>query len=134
LGTVKNFTAKLYVGERVPPKFLKPRTLPYSMKGAIEDELDRWEHDEIVEKVTHSEWATPLVAVPKSGGRVRFCADFKVTLNPALKIDQYPLPKAEDLFATLAGGKTFTELDLSEAYLQLELDPDSQKYSVINTH
>jgi len=30
-------------------------TVPYSMKGAIEDELDRWECDGIVEKVTHSE-------------------------------------------------------------------------------
>ena len=45
----------------------------------------------------------------------------------------YPLPKAEDLFATLAGGKNFTKLDLSEAYLQLELDADSQQYCVINT-
>jgi len=104
------------------------------MKGAIEDKLDRWERNRIVEKVTLSKWATPLVVVPKSGGRVRLCSDFKVTLDPALMIDQYPQPKAEDLFATLAGGKMFTKLVLSEAYLQLELDPDSQKYSVINTH
>jgi len=40
----------------------------------------------------------------------------------------------EDLFATLAGGKKFTKLDLSQAYLQLELHPDSLEYCMINTH
>ena len=87
-----------------------------------------------MEKVTHSEWATPLVALPKPDGRVRLCGDFKVTVNPALDMDKYPLPTAQDLFATLAGGKYFSKLDLSQAYLQVELHPDSVKYCTINTH
>lgn len=49
-------------------------------------------------------------------------------------MDQYPLPKPEDLFATLAGGKKFTELDLSQAYQQLPLDEESMQYITINTH
>ena len=40
----------------------------------------------------------------------------------------------EDLFATLAEGKIFTKLDLTQAYQQLKLDTPSQKYVVINTH
>ena len=55
-------------------------------------------------------------------------------MNPVLEVDQYPLPRPEDLFATLAGGKKFTTLDLSHAYNQLTLDPKSQKYVVVNTH
>ncbi len=84
--------------------------------------------------MTHSEWATPVVVVPKADGGVRPCGDFKVTINPVLKVDQYPSPKAEDLFATLAGGKRFSKLDMSQAYLQLQLCPDSMKYCTINTH
>ena len=72
--------------------------------------------------------------MPKSDGRVRLCGDFKVTVNQALQVDHYPLLKVEDLFATLAGGKQFTKLDLSQAYLQLKLHPDSLKYCTINTH
>ena len=34
----------------------------------------------------------------------------------------------------LEGGKTFTKLDLSQAYQQLKLDTESRKYVVINTH
>ena len=47
---------------------------------------------------------------------------------------QYPLPKAEDIFSTLNGGKKFTKLDLSQAYLQLPIDVESQQLSTINTH
>ncbi len=72
--------------------------------------------------------------MPKPDGRVRLCGDFKITVNPALKVDQYPLPTAQDLVATLAGGKKFTKLDLSEAFLKLELNPELQKYCTINTH
>ena len=58
----------------------------------------------------------------------------KVTVNPFLKIAQYPDPTAEDLFATLAGGQAFTKLDLSHAYQQVLLDEDSRKFVTITTH
>ena len=76
----------------------------------------------------------PIVAVPKKDGKFRICGDYKVTVNPVLQVDQYPLPKPEDLFATLAGGKKFTTLGLSQTYLQLELDEQSSQYTTINTH
>ena len=133
LGTIKTFQARLQVVPESPPKFFKPRTAPYAIRGAVEDEFDRLEREGILEKVTLSEWAMPVVVVPKADGSVRLCGDFKVTINPLLKVDQYPLPKAKDLFATLAGGQRFTKLDLSQAYLQLELHPDSMKYCTINT-
>ena len=34
--------------------------------------------------------------------------------------------KAEDIFSTLNGGEKFTKLDLSQAYLQLPLDEETQ--------
>ena len=62
------------------------------------------------------------------------CGDFKVTLNPVMSVDHYPLPKPQDLFASLSGGKKFTVLDLAQAYLQLPLDEQTQKLVVVNTH
>ena len=72
----------------------------------------------------------------KKGGSVRICGDFKTTINQASPTEHYPLPRAEDLFAYPLGGSYFTKLDMSSAYLQLQLTlSDSSKQVVtINTH
>ena len=57
-----------------------------------------------------------------------------MTVNKASKLDRYPIPRVEDLFASLAGGQTFTKLDLSQAYQQIRLEEQSRQYVVINTH
>ena len=57
-----------------------------------------------------------------------------MTVNPVSKLDRYPIPRIEDLFANLKKGKSFTTLDLSQAYQQLTLDEESRKCVVINTH
>lgn len=98
------------------------------------EELQRLEEARVLKKVEFSEWAAPIVAVPKSDGKVRVCGDYKVTVNPVLEIDQYPLPRPEDLFATLARGKYFSTLNLSHAYNKHILEEDSQQYFTINTH
>ena len=81
-----------------------------------------------------SEWAAPIVPVLKPDGSIRICGDYKITINRAAKPDMYPLPRVEDLFATLAGGKSFTKLDLAEAYQQIPLEDTSKQYVTINTH
>ena len=55
------------------------------------------------------------------------------TVNLVSKLDRYPIPRIEDLFSKLAGGKSFTKLDLSQAYLQIPLDDSSKELLVINT-
>ena len=49
------------------------------------------EKQRTIEKVDHSEWAAPIVAVPKKDGTFCICGDYKVTMNQTLAVDQYPL-------------------------------------------
>lgn len=84
--------------------------------------------------VEFSEWATPIVPVLKPDGSVRICGDFKVTINPHLIDQKYPLPRIEYLFSQLQGGIRFSKIDLSEAYQQVLLSNDSRKLVTISTH
>ena len=84
LGLLNGRTAKLKLKENSKPIYKPARTVSYSLMKAVEDELDKWEKEGIIDKVNKdesTEWATPIVVVPKPDGKVRLCGDFKVTLN-----------------------------------------------------
>ena len=88
----------------------------------------------MIAPVQLSDWAALVVPVIKEDENVCLCGDYIVTVNKAAKIDHYPIPKIDDLFASLSGGEKFTKLDLSHAYMQVQLDETSRKYVTINTH
>ena len=62
------------------------------------------------------------------------CGNFKVSVNPVLLTEQYPLAGIEDIFANLARGKHFSKLDLRQTYHQMEVTEASKKFLTINTH
>ena len=62
------------------------------------------------------------------------CGDYKLTANKVIKLDTYPIPKPEDLFRSLAGGKIFSKLDMSQAYCRLKLAESAKDLTIINTH
>ncbi|XP_062400896.1 uncharacterized protein K02A2.6-like [Sardina pilchardus] len=134
LGTWRGPPAKIYVKEGVAPKFYKPRPVPYAMRKRVEIELERLSNQGIIEPVKFSEWAAPIVPVLKPDNSVRICGDYKLTVNQVSKLEQYPIPKLEDLFEKLSGGEKFSKLDLSHAYQQVILDEASKPYVTINTH
>jgi len=135
LGTLKGFEAKIYVDPNAPPRFHPARSVPFALRDKVDTELQRLQDEGTLEPVEIAEWAAPIVTVLKQDkSSVRMCGDFSVTVNPVSKLDRYPIPKVEDLFAKLSKGKYFSKLDLSQAYQQLPLDEQSKKYVVINTH
>ena len=100
----------------------------------IELELHRLVKKGTKAPVEFSECATPIVPIVKEDGTIRICGDYKQTINQAAKLDNYLIPKIEDLYATLGEGKEFTKLDLSQVYQELELDEESKGFTIINTH
>ena len=70
----------------------------------------------------------------KKSKEIRVCADFATGLNAALKEYHYPLPSPEEVFNKLNGGKVFSKINLSEAYLQIPVEENSSKLLYINTH
>ena len=60
--------------------------------------------------------AAPVVLVMEQNGSIQLRDDFKLTLNKAARPDIFLLLHVDEPFATLGGGKAFSELDLSHAY------------------
>ncbi|XP_049273354.1 uncharacterized protein LOC125759110 [Rhipicephalus sanguineus] len=112
----------------------RPPAFDDAGRAQVSAEIDRLVEVGVLSPVSLAEWATPVVPVAKKNGDIRLRGDFKLTVNPATRTEQYPLPKIEDIFATLAGGEVFSTLDLRNAYNQLPLDDDAKKIAVLNTH
>ncbi|XP_014791352.1 uncharacterized protein K02A2.6-like [Octopus bimaculoides] len=87
----------------------------------------------VVEKIDYSYWASPTVYVKKKK-KIRLCADFSTGLNGCLGKYNYLLPNPEEIFSKLNGDKLFSKLDLSDAYLQTQMEDDCTKLLTINTH
>lgn len=134
LGTLRGLKAKIRVNPEISPRFCKARPLPFSMKAQVDAELDRLEKAGIITPVKYSEWAAPIVPVVKKDKTLRLCGDYKLTVNQAVTTEIYPLPRIEELMATLSGGTMFSKIDLASAYQQVLLEDESKELLTINTH
>lgn len=130
---IKTFKINIKLKDNVIPVFKKSYSVPYALRQQVCQELYKLESQGIIRKVNHSQWASPIVVVPKKNGNIRLCVNFKNTVNPQLEVNQYPLPRVEDLINKFVGCQVFCHVDLTNAYLQLEVDEVSQKLLTINT-
>jgi hypothetical protein len=134
LGRCTKAKASLQLKENVTPVYRPKRPVPYAAQECVDKELERLEENGVISRVNYSPWAAPIVVVKKANGTLRICADFSTGLNDALQSDSYPLPLPDDIFATLNGGKIFSQIDFADAYLQVEVEEDSKDLVTINTH
>ena len=86
LGIMVGVTAKLNVKPNATPKFCRARAPPYALKDFIQKDIHRLQKLRVLEKLQYSDWATPVVPVPKPDGSVGLCGDFKITINPMLQV------------------------------------------------
>ena len=120
--------------DNVKPIFNPKRKVSFSLLETIDKELWRLEENEVIKKVDYSEWALPTVYVKKKSNKIRVYVDFSTGLNECLRNHTYPLPTPEEIFSKLNGGKVFSKIYLSEAYLQVKVEEECKKYLTIHTH
>ena len=120
--------------DNVKPVFKPKRKFLFSSLYTIDKELRRLKENGEIKKVDYSEWASPTVYVKKKNNKIRICADFSTELNECLRDHTYPLPTPEEIFSKLNGGKVFSKIDLSEAYLQVKVEEECTKYLTIHIH
>ena len=97
------------------------RSMPYRHGPATstkaEHEISKILDAGVIEPAT-SEWASPIVLVPKKDGSLRFCVDYR-RLNAKTIPDAYPLPRIDDCLDSLGDAEIFTTLDCNAGYWQV---------------
>lgn len=79
-----------------------------------------------------SPWSSPCLLVPKSGGKFRFCTDYR-KVNSITKPDSYPLPRMDDCIDRVGAAKFVTKLDLLKGYWQIPLTARASEISAFVT-
>lgn len=132
---ILKFKVDFKLKDNFTPVFHRAYQMPYALKPKVEEEISRLVKTGVLKKVSHSSWASPIVVVPKKNSEdIRICVDFKKTLNLAIDTDHCTLPLPDDIYAQLSGSKVFTEIDLKNAFQQLQISPECQELLTINTH
>lgn len=130
--SIHGFEADIHVKEGTVPVKRPAYSCPLALQAAVERELEQSVADNLLSPVLSSNWATPIVILRRPDGTVRLCGNYKVTVNPALEMDHYPLPNMEEMLTTISG-KYFFVLDLHKAYLQMPVGAESQGILTWNT-
>lgn len=134
LGCCNKVMVKLNLKPDAKPVFCPKRQVPFHIMPQVEEELQRLQNSGIISPIDYSNYAAPIVIVRKPSGALRLCADYSTGLNDTLLSHHYPIPAPDKIFSTLANCSIFSQIDLSDAYLQLQVDDESRKMLTINTH
>ena len=134
IGHCTKVKVKLSLKENAIPIFRPKRPVAYQALNVIDNELERLRNANIITPIDYSEWAAPIVVVKKPNGTIRICADYSTGLNKQLEPNHYPIPTPEQIFSKLSNKSVFAQIDLSDAYLQIEVDEATSRLLTINTH
>ncbi len=109
----------------------RPYRLPEHKKNVVQEELKAMLNLGVIEE-SHSDWASPIVLVPKTDGSVRFCVDYR-KVNAVSKFDAYPMPRVDELLDRLGAARFYSTLDLTKGYWQIPLSPLSKEKTAFTT-
>ena len=74
LRTLKGHETTIHEDPNVIPRYCKARSVPYSMKPLVNEELDQLVSQGVIEPVKFAEWAAPIVPVLKPDKKsVKIC-------------------------------------------------------------
>ena len=110
----------------------RPYRTPLAYQKQVDIEIDKMLKNKTI-SVSDSNWASPLVVVPKKNGGIRPCIDYR-KINNILKDDRWPIPRIDDIFAKLAGTKYYTTLDARNGFFQIPMAVKDRHKTAFCTH
>jgi len=94
------------------PVYECPRRISPADKTIIDNQVEKWLVEKMVQSCS-SEYASPVVLVPKKECSKRLCCDYR-RLNAKIAKDHFPMPLIDDVIEKLQKNSFFTTLDLAK--------------------
>ena len=79
-----------------------------------------------------SPWGAPVLFVKKKDGSLRLCIDYR-QLNRETILNQYQLPRIDELFDQLHGSRVYSKIDLRSGYRQLRVQENDVSKTAFRT-
>jgi hypothetical protein len=108
------------------------------LKKNLKEQLDAWVKKGVVEKAsTACPFSSPLVAVKKKNGQIRWAVDYRA-LNSISRKDHRPIPNVFEKLSTLKAGsrkslRFYGALDLVDAFLNIPIVEEDRDKTAITT-
>ncbi|XP_061195212.1 uncharacterized protein K02A2.6-like [Saccostrea echinata] len=135
VGKLKSFQLEIPIDPDVEPVIQPMRRIPYSLRDKLDKKLDELLDLDIIERVDEPcSWVSPVVCVPKHlGDDIRLCVDMRQA-NTAVQRVRHPIPTIDEILHEMNGSTVFSKLDVTWAYHQIELKPESREITTFVTH
>ncbi|GJQ88225.1 hypothetical protein Trydic_g13216 [Trypoxylus dichotomus] len=105
------------------PVYYRPYMLAYSERAIVRSNAHQLIESGVIRE-SNSDYASPIILVPKKNGEERLCVDYRA-LNRITVKDRYPLPLIDDLLDRLAGKRYYSTLDMASGYHQVPMHKES---------
>jgi hypothetical protein len=103
------------------------RPIAFALRPAVRQQIEQMVKDDILE-ASSSPFLNPLTIVQREGNKIRICVDAR-KINQKTVPDKERTPPLYELPQKFDSARHVTSLDLSSAYLQVELDKGSRQYT-----
>ena len=114
LGTISATEHRIELEKGTKPVPSMPYRQGPAMLTKVAEEIEKMLNAGFIEPAT-SEWAIPVVLVPKKDDSLRFCVNYR-RLNTKTLGDAYPLPRMDDCIDFLGDARRFSTLDCNSRY------------------
>ena len=132
LGTIKGVTHRIELVPGARPVYQQPYRCGIERRKAEEAEVQRMLKANVIAP-SNSEYASPVILVPKPDGSLRFCVDYR-KLNSITVRDSYPMPRMDECIDSLGSATIFSTLDCNSGYWQLPVEKQDQAKTTFTCH
>ena len=130
-GCAKEFPYTIKLKPDAKPTYTPPYRMSPRDQDRLRKEIDGLISDGLIEP-SESDWCSPAIIVPKPGGAVRCCIDYRKN-NLNLVSEHFPIGRIDDLIEKIGHAKYKTKLDLSKGFYQMPLDEKSKPITSFST-